>query len=56
MRAEKAPHAPVKHRNLGCLPAALCEPTLPEVCWPFWAAVLLLWTALWLALVGVGDL
>ncbi len=41
---------------LGCLPAALCEPALPEGRWPFWAAVLLLWTALWLALVGVGDL
>ena len=31
---------------LGCLPAALCEPALPEGRWPFWAAILLLWTAL----------
>ena len=41
---------------LGCLPAALCEPVLPEGRWAFWAAILLLWTALWLALVGVSDL
>ena len=41
---------------LGCIPAALCETAFPEGRWPLWATVLVLWTALWLALVGVGDL
>jgi competence protein ComEC len=40
---------------LGCVPAALSESAFPERRWPLWAAVLVLWTALWLALVGVGS-
>jgi competence protein ComEC len=38
---------------VGCVPAALSETAFPEERWPLWAAVLVLWTALWLALVGV---
>jgi competence protein ComEC len=38
---------------VGCIPAALSETAFPEERWPLWAAVLVLWTALWLALVGV---
>jgi len=41
---------------LGCIPAALCESAFPEGRWALWAAVLVLWTGLWLALVGVGGL
>ncbi len=41
---------------LGCIPAALCETAFPEGRWPLWAAVLVLWTALWLVLVGAGGL
>ncbi len=40
---------------LGCVPAALSESAFPERRWPLWAAVLVLWAALWLALVGVGS-
>jgi competence protein ComEC len=40
---------------VGCIPAAISETAFPKERWPLWAAVLLLWTALWLALVGVGG-
>jgi competence protein ComEC len=40
---------------LGCVPAALSESAFPKERWPLWAAVLVLWTALWLALVGAGS-
>ena len=40
---------------LGCVPAAVAESVFPEERWPLWAAVLVLWTALWLALVGTGG-
>ena len=40
---------------LGCVPAALCEVAFPKERWPRWAAVLILWTALWLALVRTGG-
>jgi competence protein ComEC len=40
---------------VGCIPAVLSESTFPERRWPLWAAVLVLWTTLWLALVGVGS-
>src|SRR5215211_2035352 len=40
---------------VGCVPAALCESAFPQRRWPLWAAVLVLWTTLWLALVGVGN-
>ncbi len=40
---------------VGCFPAALCESAFPRERWPLWAAVLVLWAALWLALVGVGS-
>jgi competence protein ComEC len=40
---------------VGCIPAALCETAFPEERWPLWGAVLVFWTALWLALVGVGG-
>ena len=40
---------------VGCIPAALSESAFPKRRWPLWAAVLLLWTTLWLALVGVGS-
>jgi competence protein ComEC len=38
---------------LGCVPAALSEIALPRERWPLWAAVLILWMVLWLALVSV---
>jgi Competence protein len=38
---------------VGCLPAALCEITFPRERWARWAAVLVLWTVVWLALVRV---
>jgi competence protein ComEC len=41
---------------VGCIPAALSESAFPKRRWPLWAAVLVLWTVLWLALVGVGDI
>jgi competence protein ComEC len=41
----------------GCVPAALSGSFLPDKQAPLWAAVLVLWTALWLALAGAaGDL
>ena len=40
---------------VGCVPAAFSESAFPERRRPLWAAVLLLWTTLWLALVGVGS-
>jgi competence protein ComEC len=40
---------------VGCVPAALSESVFPERRWPLWAGVLVLWTVLWLALVGVGS-
>jgi competence protein ComEC len=40
---------------LGCIPAALSEIAFPEERRAPWAAVLVLWTALWLALAGVGG-
>ena len=40
---------------VGCIPAALSESAFPQRRWPLWAAVLVLWAALWLALVGVGN-
>jgi competence protein ComEC len=40
---------------LGCVPAAVAESVFPEERWPVWAAVLVLWTALWLTLVGTGN-
>jgi competence protein ComEC len=39
---------------LGCVPAAIAEEAaLPEERWPWWAGVMLLWTALWITLVAV---
>ena len=40
---------------LGCAPAALSEVAFPGERRALWAAVLVLWAALWLALVGVGS-
>ncbi len=40
----------------GCVPAALCGVLLPEKQGQLWAAVLVLWSILWLVLVGVGGL
>jgi competence protein ComEC len=40
---------------LGCVPAALSETAFPRERWPLWAAILILWTVVWLALVGVGG-
>ncbi len=37
----------------GCLPAALAPAFLPEQRWSYWAGVMLVWTALWLALVSL---
>ena len=39
----------------GCLPAAIAERGFPQERWVLWAAFLVSWTALWLALVGVGS-
>jgi competence protein ComEC len=41
---------------VGCVPAALSGSVLPERQAPLWGAVLVLWTVLWLALVGAGGL
>ena len=41
---------------VGCLPAAIAENTFPMERWPLWGALLISWTALWLALVGAGSL
>ena len=40
---------------VGCLPVAIAERAFPEERWVLWAALLLSWTALWLALVGAGS-
>lgn len=37
---------------IGCLPAALSEAVFPKKRWQLWAGLMILWTALWLALVG----
>jgi hypothetical protein len=37
---------------LGCIPAAIAESAFPKERWTLWAALLLSWTALWLALLG----
>jgi competence protein ComEC len=41
---------------VGCVPAALSGSVLPERQAPLWAAVMVLWLVLWLALVGAGGL
>ncbi len=38
---------------LGCIPAAISESVLPEERWPFWAGIMVLWTALWLVFATV---
>ena len=40
---------------VGCVPAARCEAAFHRERWSLWATVLVLWTALWLALVGTGG-
>lgn len=40
---------------IGCLPAALSEKVFPKKRWPFWAGMMILWTALWLALVSFSS-
>ena len=40
---------------VGCIPVAIAERAFPEERWVLWAALLLSWTALWLALVGAGS-
>jgi competence protein ComEC len=37
---------------LGCVPAAMAERLIPESRWHFWAGSMLLWTALWIAVVS----
>jgi len=39
----------------GCLPAAIVGSAFPEERLALWAALLVSWTALWLAVVGVGS-
>jgi competence protein ComEC len=39
----------------GCVPAAIAGSALPEERWVLWAALLVSWAALWLALVGFGS-
>ena len=39
----------------GCVPAAIAETAFPEERWALWGALLVSWTALWLALVGAGS-
>ncbi len=39
----------------GCAPAVIAEKLFPEDRRPLWAALLLLWTVLWLVLVGAGS-
>ena len=38
---------------VGCAPAAVSEKLIAEKRWPFWAGMMILWTALWLAFVTV---
>ena len=40
---------------VGCVPAAIAESVFPQERWVLWAALLVAWTALWLALVGAGS-
>jgi competence protein ComEC len=40
---------------VGCVPAALCERFILEERWIFWAAVLVVWTTLWLAFASLGS-
>jgi competence protein ComEC len=40
---------------VGCVPAAIAESAFPEERWALWAAFLVSWTALWVALVGAGS-
>jgi competence protein ComEC len=40
---------------VGCVPATIAERAFPEERWALWGALLVSWTALWLALVGVGS-
>ncbi len=40
---------------VGCIPAAIAERVFPEERWALWAALLVSWTALWLAVVGAGS-
>ena len=40
----------------GCVPALLADGVFPEERRPLWAALLVLWTVLWLALVGAGSI
>lgn len=39
---------------VGCVPAAIAEHAFPEERWPVWAGLLIVWTAAWLALVGLA--
>jgi competence protein ComEC len=39
----------------GCAPAVVAEKVFPEDRRPLWAALLVLWTVLWLVLVGAGS-
>ena len=40
---------------VGCIPAAIAESVFPKEHWVLWGAFLVAWTALWLALAGVGS-
>lgn len=40
---------------LGCVPAAIAGEYTSEKRWPRWAGLMLLWTVLWLTLVGVSS-
>ena len=40
----------------GCAPAVAAERAFPEDRRPLWAALLVLWTVLWLVLVGAGSI
>ncbi|MGB3635945.1 MAG: ComEC/Rec2 family competence protein, partial [Rubrobacteraceae bacterium] len=40
---------------IGCIPAAVSESVFPKKRWPFWAGLMILWTACWLALVAISS-
>lgn len=40
---------------VGCAPAAVSGHLIAEDRWPFWAGMMILWTALWLALAAVAG-
>jgi competence protein ComEC len=40
---------------IGCIPAAISESVFPKKRWPFWAGLMVLWTACWLALVAISS-